>query len=191
VKRKEGRVTAESRLTFHASRDIYDRHPEEDDCAGAEPQLAGDQSRRRGTRRRTRSARWLQTWPRASTSQAEPHPARHLEEWITLPIREGDHAAHTARKAIRVPTVIVAVNFAKVPKKRPKLSARNIRERDPLAASGRGQPRPRRTRSRGGADTWENLVWSAPAAALVKTFVDLAIAQGPASMGFDRVTSGY
>jgi hypothetical protein len=46
-------------------------------------------------------------------------------------------------------------------------------------------------RSRGGADTWENLVWSAPAAALVKTFVDLAIAQGPASMGFDRVTSGY
>lgn len=52
------------------------------------------------------------------------------EGWITLPIREGDNAGHTARRAIRVPTVIVAVNFAKVPKKRPKLSARNIRERD-------------------------------------------------------------
>ena len=52
------------------------------------------------------------------------------DEWITLPVREGDHAVRTARGAIRVPTVIVAVNFAKVPKKRPKLSARNIRERD-------------------------------------------------------------
>jgi hypothetical protein len=52
------------------------------------------------------------------------------DEWITLPMREGDHAVRTVRGAIRVPTVIVAVNFAKVPKKRPKLSARAIRERD-------------------------------------------------------------
>jgi 5-methylcytosine-specific restriction endonuclease McrA len=36
----------------------------------------------------------------------------------------------TARGSIRVPTVIVAVNFAKVPKKRPKLCAKTIRERD-------------------------------------------------------------
>jgi hypothetical protein len=52
------------------------------------------------------------------------------DEWSTLPVREGDYAVRTARGAIRVPTVIVAVNFAKVPKKRPKLSAQNIRERD-------------------------------------------------------------
>ena len=52
------------------------------------------------------------------------------DEWITLAVRDGDHAVRTARGAIRVPTVIVAVNFAKVPKKRPKLSAKNIRERD-------------------------------------------------------------
>src|SRR5437773_5240892 len=52
------------------------------------------------------------------------------EEWITLPIREQDEAVHTVRGAIRVPTVIVAVNYAKVPKKRPKLCARTIRERD-------------------------------------------------------------
>jgi hypothetical protein len=49
------------------------------------------------------------------------------DEWITLPVRDGDHAV---RGAIRVPTVIVAVNYAKVPKKRPKLCARTIRERD-------------------------------------------------------------
>jgi hypothetical protein len=41
------------------------------------------------------------------------------EEWITLPIRPQDNAVHTVRGAIRVPTVIVAVNYAKVPKKRP------------------------------------------------------------------------
>src|SRR3989441_7296182 len=52
------------------------------------------------------------------------------DEWITLPIRPQDNAVHTVRGAIRVPTVIVAVNFAKVPKKRPKLCAKTIRERD-------------------------------------------------------------
>src|SRR5213592_3070419 len=52
------------------------------------------------------------------------------DEWITLPIRLQDNAVHTVRGAIRVPTVVVAVNYAKVPKKRPKLCARTIRERD-------------------------------------------------------------
>ena len=52
------------------------------------------------------------------------------DEWITLPVREGDYAVRTARGAIRVPTVIVAVNLAKVPKKRPKLCSKTIRERD-------------------------------------------------------------
>jgi len=76
------------------------------------------------------------------------------EEWVTLPIREQDEAVHTVRGQIRVPTVMVSVNYAKVPKKRPKLCARAIRERDPDAsglpvhwprtASGRGQPGPRR-----------------------------------------------
>ena len=91
------------------------------------------------------------------------------DEWITLPIRAGDHAVRTARGAIRVPAVIVAVNFAKVPKKRPKLNARNIRERDGNRCQYTGRLlHPTEgsldhvvPRSRGGADTWENLVWSA------------------------------
>src|SRR5215467_10624383 len=37
------------------------------------------------------------------------------EEWIILPIREQDEAVLTVRGQIRVPTVIVAVNYAKVP----------------------------------------------------------------------------
>jgi 5-methylcytosine-specific restriction endonuclease McrA len=91
------------------------------------------------------------------------------DEWITLPIREGDNAVKTARGAIRIPTVIVAVNFGKVPKKRPKLNARNIRERDGNRCQYTGRVlRPHEgsldhivPRSRGGANSWENLVWSA------------------------------
>jgi 5-methylcytosine-specific restriction endonuclease McrA len=91
------------------------------------------------------------------------------DEWITLPIRVQDNAVNTVRGAIRVPTVIVAVNYAKVPKKRPKLCARTIRERDGNRCQYTGKLlRPDEgsldhvlPRSRGGKDVWENLVWSA------------------------------
>src|SRR5688572_17280342 len=48
-------------------------------------------------------------------------------EWLTLPIRSHDNVVNTVRGAIRVPTVIIALNFAKVPKKRPKLNACCVR----------------------------------------------------------------
>jgi 5-methylcytosine-specific restriction endonuclease McrA len=91
------------------------------------------------------------------------------DEWITLPIRPQDNAVCTARGAIRVPTVIVAVNYARVPKKRPKLTAKNIRERDGdrcqytgvLLRPDEGSLDHVVPRSRGGKDSWENLVWSA------------------------------
>jgi 5-methylcytosine-specific restriction endonuclease McrA len=90
------------------------------------------------------------------------------EEWLTLPIRAQNRAVQTVRGPVRVPTVIVAVNFARVPKKRPKLSARSIRERDRNRCQYTGSLlRPEEgsldhvvPRSRGGRDTWENLVWS-------------------------------
>jgi len=91
------------------------------------------------------------------------------DAWIRLPIREQDEAVHTVRGPIRVPTVIVAVNYAKVPIKRPKLSARGIRERDGNRCQYTGRLlHPHEgsldhvvPRSRGGKDAWENLVWSA------------------------------
>jgi len=91
------------------------------------------------------------------------------DEWITLPIRAQDEAVRTVRGAIRVPTVIVAMNYARVPKKRPKLCARVIRERDGnrcqytgrLLYPAEGSLDHVVPRSRGGADTWENLVWAA------------------------------
>jgi 5-methylcytosine-specific restriction endonuclease McrA len=89
-------------------------------------------------------------------------------EWLTLPIRESDNVVQTVRGPVRVPTVIVSVNFARVPKKRPKLCAKTIRERDGNRCQYTGkmlQPEEGSLdhvlpRSRGGADTWENLVWS-------------------------------
>ena len=90
-------------------------------------------------------------------------------EWIQLPIRPQDQAVRTPRGQIRIPTVIVAVNYARVPRKRPKLNARAIRERDGNRCQYTGRLlRPDEgnldhvvPRSRGGRDTWENLVWSA------------------------------
>jgi 5-methylcytosine-specific restriction endonuclease McrA len=90
------------------------------------------------------------------------------DEWITLAIRPQDNSVRTARGLIRVPTVIVAVNYARVPRKRPKLCARGIRERDGNRCQYTGrilQPEEGSMdhvvpRSRGGKNSWENLVWA-------------------------------
>jgi len=90
------------------------------------------------------------------------------DEWMTLPVRSQDNAVQTVPGAIRVPTVIVAVNYAKVPKKRPKLCAKTIRERDGNRCQYTGKVLNAEEgsldhvlpRSRGGKDEWGNLVWS-------------------------------
>ena len=79
-----------------------------------------------------------------STSKVRPVA---WDEWITLPIRPQDNAVRTVRGPIRVPTVIVAINYARVPRKRP-LHSRARPQRLPVhrphpAAGGR-QPGPRR-----------------------------------------------
>src|SRR5688572_19665649 len=89
-------------------------------------------------------------------------------EWPALPIREQDNAIHTVRGPIRIPTVIVSVNFARVPTKRPKLCAKAIRERDgnrcqytgKLLRADEGSLDHVLPRSRGGRDLWENCVWA-------------------------------
>ena len=93
------------------------------------------------------------------------------EEWIQLPVREQDQAVQTVRGPIRMPTVIVLANFARVPKKRPKLCAKTIRERDgnrcqytgALLKAEEGSIDHVVPRSRGGRDAWENCVWASKA----------------------------
>lgn len=87
-------------------------------------------------------------------------------DWLRLPIREGDIAIHTSTLAVRAPTVIVLCNYAKVPKKRPKLSTKTIWERDKGVCQYTGRPlSPAESnidhvlpRSKGGATSWENCV---------------------------------
>ena len=86
-----------------------------------------------------------------------------------LPVREEDASIGTAHGRIRVPTVIVVSNFAKVPMKRPKFNSRNLWERDRGRCQYTGrQLRPGEgnidhihPRSRGGETTWENCVLAA------------------------------
>jgi 5-methylcytosine-specific restriction endonuclease McrA len=88
------------------------------------------------------------------------------EDWLQLPIRSQDNSIGTPRGQIRVPTVVVLANYAKVPKKRPALSARTIRERDGNRCQYTGKLlRPEEAsidhvvpRSRGGKTAWENCV---------------------------------
>lgn len=91
-----------------------------------------------------------------------------IDEWLALPVREGDRSIGTIRGQVRVPTVIACVRYEKMPKKHPKLAASTIRRRDGnrcqytnrLLGPGEGNLDHVVPRSRGGKDTWENLVWS-------------------------------
>ena len=87
-------------------------------------------------------------------------------DWVKLPVRDGDCSVGTSSGDVRIPTVVVLANFARVPMKRPKFSLRNLWERDggrcqytgrPLAP-GEGNIDHVVPRSRGGATSWENCV---------------------------------
>ena len=90
------------------------------------------------------------------------------DEWMTLPIRPWDLSINTPTKSIRVPTVIIATNFNKMPIKsfKGKPSKDGIWNRDQGVCqyTGRKLTKDQSTidhvvpRSKGGEDTWTNLV---------------------------------
>ena len=94
------------------------------------------------------------------------------ETWITLPVRpwEMDHAIHygsQGQKLMRAPTVLIAKNFAKMPKKsfrgKPSKDAIYIRDGGIDQYTGLKLHRNDATidhimpKSKGGQDVWENL----------------------------------
>jgi len=87
-------------------------------------------------------------------------------QWIKLPVREQDQSVRTPGGPIRIPSVIVLSRFAKVPKRRPKFSARALWARDDsrcqytgrVLKAGEGNIDHVLPRSRGGKTTWENCV---------------------------------
>jgi len=90
------------------------------------------------------------------------------EEWMMLPIRPWDLAINSPTRSIRVPTVIIATNFNKMPIKsfKGKPSKDGIWNRDQGVCqyTGRKLTKDQSTidhvvpRSKGGEDTWTNLV---------------------------------
>jgi 5-methylcytosine-specific restriction endonuclease McrA len=87
-------------------------------------------------------------------------------QWAKLPVREGDYSVRTPGGLVRVPHVIVLSKFARVPKRRPRFSARAIWARDGGRCQYTGQPLGNGEgnidhvlpRSRGGKTSWENCV---------------------------------
>ena len=90
------------------------------------------------------------------------------DDWLKLPIREEDVAVKTPRGPVRIPTVLVAENYSKVPICRPRFGARGIWERDGGVCQytgkklkpGEGNIDHVIPRSRGGDSSWTNCVLS-------------------------------
>lgn len=88
------------------------------------------------------------------------------DEWIGLPVVDVDGFIRTRHKNIRRPTVMVCLNYAKVPIQRPKFTLKNIALRDGgrCQYTGRVLSRDRWSMdhvlplSRGGKDAPENVV---------------------------------
>lgn len=53
-----------------------------------------------------------------NTEQYEYVRPVNWDEWITLPLRSYDMAIHTSKMSIRVPTVVIAQNYDKMPTKK-------------------------------------------------------------------------
>ena len=70
---------------------------------------------------------------------SSPHRAVTWDEWVTLPIREGDRAIQTLHGPVRIPTVICKAKYADMPKP-------GVRDDEVLPAiSPLGYPTPKRT----------------------------------------------
>lgn len=94
------------------------------------------------------------------------------EEWVKLPVREGDlwigvgRSADNPKGRIRVPLVVICANFDRVPQRTTRWSTGNVHRRDGYVCAYTGEKLSHATatidhirpRSRGGRDTWENTV---------------------------------
>lgn len=107
-----------------------------------------------------------------SPNLSRPLPMRPVDwdEWITLPVRSWDFSIKTIKMEVRVPTVLVAKNYAKIPEmkvgKNPSSEQIRIRDGDRCQYTGRKLKKEEitidhvRPKSRGGDNSWENLVVS-------------------------------
>ena len=87
-------------------------------------------------------------------------------DWLELPVRAEDQGIRTPSRVVRVPRVIIAIQFDKVPLKRPRLTLRHLCERDNhRCAYTQRVLKPDECsmehvvpKSKGGATEWKNVV---------------------------------
>jgi 5-methylcytosine-specific restriction endonuclease McrA len=87
-------------------------------------------------------------------------------DWINLPCREGDDAAQTTKGRVRIPRVIIAVNYRAVKPKKIAPTKMNLAKRQGYICAYTGRRIDGKTvsvdhvlpRSRGGGNDWGNLV---------------------------------
>lgn len=92
------------------------------------------------------------------------------DDWVKLPVREHDESVNSARLNLRAPTVVIARNYHKMPQKAFRPSKKTIYERDKGTCQYTGQKLSFgqatldhiQPKSKGGKDTFENLVLAAP-----------------------------
>ena len=89
-------------------------------------------------------------------------------EWIRLPIREQDDVIHSPNMSIRAPRVIIAINYDKMPKTKPRPTNANLRRRynGKCAITGKvlkpseGSKEHVIPRSKGGRSDWSNMIYA-------------------------------
>lgn len=93
--------------------------------------------------------------------------AKGADEWIKLPIRPYDEYLQTARGPVRVPTVVICANYDKIIYNKVQFPTKsNIYKRDNFTCVYTGKKLSKDElsidhvipKSKGGSDTWENLV---------------------------------
>jgi len=88
-------------------------------------------------------------------------------QWEKLEIRPTDYFVNGVKKEIRIPTVLITVNFSKILYKKMPLTLKSIRERDRNICQYSGKKlKPEEgsidhvlPKSRGGKNSWDNLVF--------------------------------
>ncbi len=89
------------------------------------------------------------------------------DDWLALPVREYDFVIHSPKLTVRVPTVIIAKSYSKMPLKRMRLSPESVRLRDrnicqysgKRLSNDEGSVDHVIPKSLGGKEDWENLVF--------------------------------
>ena len=99
-------------------------------------------------------------------SEVEDIQAVKWEDWIKLPVRECDLEIRTSKMSIRVPTIIASSKYSEIPVKTFRPTKNNIWIRDQGICQFTGRKLKKEEantdhlipKSRGGPNTWENMV---------------------------------